>query len=335
MTGLGGTTRRIVRTDLDAWHWENLTLPAGVRTAPFQYGTKIDRPIEAHAIFGPEGLTGTITAGPFEDLGDAIIAIPWRGQLAAEVDGDGSFAAGAGDVLAPGQFISGGLLSDEQRRRQSIYQQLLPGGRDATYPERPMVLVWAKPLKMHFTFPSATRRVGSALLAVPLQIDRSPPGTRIVIPSPFLDYRAVSGPRRERSATYSNVRREWLERRSPSNTCLRFQIPPQVLPMQLEHATLTVQINAPSRELEITGWAAKTPISLARRSGPVGTLQFEIDRADVLQLDDQGGLLLAIDVGGHQPLPSRDFRSLMASPAWRIDAVRLEVTGQTLQRPAE
>jgi len=86
MTGLEGTARRMVRTDLDAWHWERLTLPAGVRTAPFQHGTKISRPIEARAAFGPKGLTGTLASEPFTDLADAIIAAPSRMSLAVELD---------------------------------------------------------------------------------------------------------------------------------------------------------------------------------------------------------------------------------------------------------
>src|SRR5262249_54546480 len=30
MAGLEGQTRRLIMTDVDAWHWENLALPAGV-----------------------------------------------------------------------------------------------------------------------------------------------------------------------------------------------------------------------------------------------------------------------------------------------------------------
>ncbi len=37
MTAMSGRHRRIVWTDEGAWHWEDLELPAGVRTAPFEY----------------------------------------------------------------------------------------------------------------------------------------------------------------------------------------------------------------------------------------------------------------------------------------------------------
>ena len=332
MTGLGGTTRRMVRTDLDAWHWENLTLPAGVRTAAFTYGTKIDHPIEARAAFGPDGLTGTLASGPFEEPADAVVATPWRGNVAVRLNGQGAFSAGAGDVLAPAEFVAGSLLSDEQRRRQSIYHKLLPGGGESTYPDRPVLLAWAKPLDMRFTWFQEARRVGAALLAVPLEMERSPPETRVVVPSPFLDYRRVRGPLGWISSSYSNVQREWLERRAPSETCLRFQIPKEVLPVELDRAALTIEIKALSYRLEIVGWSAGQLVPLASRNGPVGTVRFEIDRAEVLELDDRGGLLLGINVGGRPSSAPSGSSPLMASPAWKIEAVRLEVAGRTLRR---
>lgn len=319
MTGLGGTTRRMVRTDLDAWHWENLSLPAGVRTAPFEYATKISSPIEARAAFGPHGLTGSLTSGPFQGMADAIIATPSQMNLAVELDGKGGFSAGVDNVLASGAFLGGALVSDEQRRRQLVYEQLLPGGPGSNYPHRPMFFAWASPLDMQFLFPPEARRGGSALLAVPLVIERSPPGTRVAIPSPLLPYRSVAGPRRQISSAYNNTRHEWLELRVASQICLRFQVPREVLPIELDHAALTVRINAPSRSFELFGLSDGRPVTLATRNGPVGTLPpFRIDRADLLELDDQGGLLLGINVGGDTADKS----------AWRIEQVQLTVTGE-------
>ena len=319
MTGLGGTTRRMVRTDLDTWHWEHLALPAGVRTAPFEYSTKISHPIEARAAFGPHGLTGSLTSGPFQGTADAIIATPSHANLAVELDEEGGFSAGVDNVLASGEFVAGVLLSDEQRRRQLVYEQLLPGGPQSKYPHRPMLLAWASPLDMQFTFPPEARRDGSALLAVPLTIERSPPGTRVAIPSPFLPYRSVQGPRRQISSAYSNTRREWLELRVPSQIRLRFQVPGEVLPIELDRAVLTLRINAPSRDFELFGFSDGRPVTLATRTSPVGTLPpFEIDRADLLELDERGGLLLRINVGGETTTKT----------AWRIEQVQLKATGE-------
>jgi hypothetical protein len=323
MTGLGGTARRMLRTDFDTWRWERLVLPNGVRMAPFEYAAKTDRPVVARAVFGPRGLTGRFTGGPFEELADTIIAAPSQINLAVRLDAQGGFTAGPGDVLATGQFVAANLLSDEQRRRQLIYERLLRREPVNEYPARPMLLAWARPLDMQFSFPSQAKQVGSAMLAVPLVIERSPPAERVVIPSPFLPYRSIIGPLMQVSSAYSNNRREWLELISASLVCLRFQLPETVLPVALDHATLTIRGNVPSRELGVFGFSGGERVTLATRNSPIGTQEFDVDRADLLQLDERGGLLLGIDVGAQ----TTDG----PAPLWKLEEVRLQVTGLTLE----
>jgi hypothetical protein len=331
MMGLEGTTRRMVRTDLDAWHWEHLVLPAGVRMAPFAYATCTEQRVEARAAFGPDGLRGTVGFGPFDKLADAVIAVPWQGRLAAELEEDGGFTAGTGDVLAPGQFITEAMLSDEQRRRQAVYEQVFSGAGGGDSLDRPTLFAWARPLDMHLQLPDQLGQVGSALVAVPLKIERTPPGSRVVIPSTWLDFRSVGGPEGKPSAAYSNPVREWIEMRAPTTVCLRFQIPPEVLPIALERASVTLRINAPSRTLEVLGFRGREAVALETWSGPVGTLRLDVTRRDVLQLDERGGLLLAFGID-RQKAPSLEQGLVSrAGSAWKIEAVELEVAGTTLQ----
>jgi len=70
-----------------------------------------------------------------------------------------------------------------------------------------------------------------------------------------------------------------------------------VLPVELDRATVTLRINAPSRKVELFGFAGQRVVSLATRRSPVGTLRLDVDRADVLKLDDRGGFLFGISVG--------------------------------------
>jgi hypothetical protein len=337
---MSSTTRRLLWTDLDAWHWERLPLPPGVRTAPFTFTQRLSQPVDARATFGPEGLAGTLDMGPFEAPADALIAAPCRLRMALAPDEQGAFQAGVADVLAPGQFIAAGVLTDEQRRRQAIYAELLGRRSERLFPERPMLLAWTRPLDMRFTFHAETQRAGSALVAVPLEIEPTPPSTRVVIPSPFLDYRSVDRPFGKLSAAYGNGLREWIEMRVPSTVCLRFQVPPEVLPIRLDRARLTVRIHAPSREVEALGFAGpfdeadRRPVSVKSWDAPIGTVRVEITDAALLQLDDGGGLLLAIDVGA-DPSAGADA-DLVAAPGaeWKVQSVELEVRGETLEPDA-
>jgi hypothetical protein len=330
MTGLEGATRRMVRTDLDAWHWEHLVLPAGVRTAPFTYAASAERRVEARAAFGPRGLSGTLTCGPFEELADAVIALPPRGCLAPRLDDEGGFRAGTGDVLAPGQFVTGALLTDEQRRRQKVYEQTLSPAVRGKYTDRPRLFAWAPPLDAHFRFPEDVRQVGSALVAVPLEIERTPPGVEVFLPSPFLDFRSVGLLERKPSAAFSNSVREWLELRIPSTVCLRFQIPREVLPIALKRASLTVRVNAPSRKMDVLGFRGHQPVTVATRTGPVGSFNFHVTESELLELDERGGLLLGIGID-REAAAGREREPVFATgSAWKIEAVELDVAGTTL-----
>jgi hypothetical protein len=142
----------------------------------------------------------------------------------------------------------------------------------------------------------------------------------VKLPAPLMDYRAVG---RETSATYDNDRRQWLGPFTEnSQTVLRFQLPAAVLPFQVERAVCWIDIKAPSRQLEVLAYQDGEPVSLLSQPNPLGRLQVEIDRSELLQLDADGGLLLGITV--------RAMTSSGSSLAWKIDDLQLEVHGQAL-----
>ena len=327
--GLRGTVRRLVWSDIDSWHWENLSLPPGVTMAPFEFFRRIAKPVEARASFGPTGVKGRVSMGPFEGFSDAVIATPARECMGIQIATGGAFASGSRDVLAPGQFVADTLLSAEQRRRQEVYRQLIPGSNHAAWPNRSMLLGWSSPIATGFEFPDQTNKLGSALVAIPLSFEPTPPGTKVVIPSAFLPYlkdRAdVSSP------TYVNTTGEWLPCKGPSQTWLRIQVPREVLPIKLDKAIVTVHINGPSRKLEIARKAAGKTIVLGVQDDPVGTVRFEIDQREALLLDDDGGLRLGVLVAGteDEALPLDEFDG--GINRWKIEYLRFELQGETLE----
>ena len=332
MTGLGGKTRRMTWTDLDAWHWENLTLPSGIRVAAFGTKVKSDRAIEARGSFGPAGFTGTIQAGPFSEVSDAIIAMPSHRNLAANIEPDGGFSAGPDDVLAPGHFIKGALLTDRQRRREEMYRQFLDPGGAVSYPTRPMLLAWSRPLDLGFVISRGAKQAGWALLPIPLEVDPVPADTEVVIPSTFVDFRQVAGLERHVSSSYSNYLREWMVERTASRIWLRFQMPKEVLPLAIKQCTLTLNINAPSWNARICGVSDMRQVPLWTRSGPVGLFQVPIKDPQALALDEDGGLLLGIlvDQDEGRDMAGADVTRKQGS-SWNIESVQLQVSGVTLQ----
>jgi hypothetical protein len=316
-TGLEGQIRRRVLTDLDSWHWENLALPAGVRFAPFRFTCTQGEPVRAVARFGADGLEGTLTPGPFQGLSDLLVTAPGDRTLAVRLHPDGSFRAGSTDVLPPGQFLAGALLNDRQQRRRDMYREFLKRPELGSREGQNLLLGWTDPLDMPFTLAGDARTVGTALLAIPLQLVRPEPGARVTVPGPMLSCRRIfeSGPTR---LTRQSDQRADMD--------LRFQLPPAVLPLKVERARLVCSINAPGRRIAVAGRDGDRLVELHRVESPLDPIRVEITEERLLRLDEMGGLHLALDVSA--PLGGGRRGALPGSEKWTIEYLELEVVGR-------
>jgi hypothetical protein len=318
MKGFEGQTRRLMLTDVDSWHWDNLSLPAGVRFAPFRARISTGQPITAVARFGSDGLEGNLAAGLFQDLDDAILSTPNGRNLSVRLRPDGSFSAGSQDVLSPGQFLTGAVLSDRQRRRQEVYREFLkrqPAGRPES---RNLLLVWAKPIDMHFTLVPEARTAGSALLVIPLRLERPAPGARITIPGPLVSCRQIidtGSIRLTPGATHD------------SDMHLRFQLPRAVLPFKVEQARLVVKIDAPLRRVTISGRTDGGLVELHHVDSPLDPIHIEIGDERFLHVDEQGGLHINLSVRG-EPNGGARAQDAQSDGKWTIEYLELEVSGR-------
>ncbi len=326
MTSMTGKRRRMVWTDEGAWHWADLELPAGVRTAPFDFHMPIDRVVDCCAQFGPDGLQGTLLHVPHETLDDALI-VPQQGNcIAVQFEAGGVFNATSDDVLPPGTYISSALLSDTQRRRQAVYDQLLRHSRKHDNSLPLQLYAWTGPTDMGFQFPQ-DQQLGTTLLSIPLRLVKSPAGTRVLIPASFIPYRAVPDADGNPPTSFSNLTRQWVSIRSGATDHLRFQLPESVLPLQIERATLSVNIRAPSRSLNILAFDGERPATVFSRSRPIGSFSAVVDRPELLQLDAAGGLTLAIQVSANEAAPGE---AELGEAPWQMEGLQLEVVGTVL-----
>lgn len=326
MTGFAGEPRRMVWTDWDAWHWENLTLPRGVRVAPFRKQVRLTSPPAARGSFGPDGFAGRVT-GPLQDLSDAVVTAASGETLAARLGAGGELWAGPNEVLPPGTFVSASILTDDQRRRQALFQRLLgsrPGGR---FRDRATLLAWTRPLDLGFVYPNESVRTGAALVALPLEIERTPPGTRVVIPTPFVSAATTRSPEGATPSDVFNDAGEPVERTGNLESWLRFELPGAVVPLALDRADLTLAVSGPIDELELLGRTQGRTESLRVWKNPAGTLRFAIDRPEVLGLDPGGGLPLGLRVRGTGAAAGGNSEDL--SQYWRIESMRLGAAGRT------
>jgi hypothetical protein len=307
--GLDGQMQRRLQTDTDSWHWDGLSVPAGVRTGPFRTSKKAT--VLATAKFGPDGVDGKLDAGPFKQPTDLIVATHAREPLAVRVQSDGSFHCGSEDVLPTGQYLAGTVLTDRQQRRQAVYKQLLSGPRPKHLDGRDVLMAWTDPSELPLVTDDGAKVVGALLLAVPLEFERSPPNTQVTVPRGFVPFRQVVN---EKTSPVT------MGASFPLDMEVRFQLPASVLPLHVERVTLFAQVSTPSRTFSVYGTVNDKPVSLFQAVAPTEAIRIVADPAD-LKLDDQGGLHLHVAVGAAVP-------GAETNTAWKIESLALEVVGR-------
>ena len=344
MTGQEGTTRRLVWSDLDAWNWQNLTQTAPQRSARFEQAQPLARRIEARATFGPDGLLGRLSLPATLAAGDAILATR-KGQLAVNLSADGAFRVPADGVLGKDQYLAAGMLSDEQDRRRRTNELVLQDLRKNAWPGPPLLMLWTDQRISRFHFDEGRRLLGASLLAVPLVLERPPANTHVLIPAPLLGYRSTQQPGGEPSSPlFDNSRSAWHEYAGPASVWLKFQLPRELLPLELTGGRLVIQVTGPLGRLEVFG-LHRTPgddrpgalggqaVSLGRWDHPVGTLVVPLVDSGVLPIGSDGGLVLGLAVQGPDRPPETD--SLAQSDEkpsyWRIEELSLELTGKVIE----
>lgn len=337
MTGMQGTTRRMVWTDLDEWQWENLPESSGLMHATLQQSSEMTERLEARATFGPEGLSGRLHALAAHEPSDAMLATR-DGRIGVELRDDGTFVARSNAVFTPEQFLAADLLSDEQHRRQRVLRDLLDDPKRRDYPAEPQLLFWSKPWSHGFQFAQNRQSLGSALVAVPLKLQRPPTGTEVSLAAPLLPYRETVGPDDSGSHGLWDYRnREWQQKSLPTATWLRFQVPRVLLPVAVQRGRLTVQVTGPVVRLEIASQRRNQNdvVPIKTWSDPVGTVSLDITDPEVLQVAADGGLLLRVSAGDPKLLdqvaatPDRDAKMSY----WRIESLALELYVRTTEAP--
>ena len=335
MAGLEGTTRRLIWTDLDKWHWQNFSMNPGMRTIAFQTAGHAAQPIVAVAEFHSDGIQGQVTIPAGLEPSDAILVVP-RGRLGVEIASDGQFKANADSVLGPDQYLAASLLTDEQQRRNHLLAKMLSS--DQIHETEPILLIWTRPWEtgmpltstnlMSTNLTSTKGTVGSALVSIPLLWNRPKPETPIIVPAPFVTMREVTGPDGlVPTGLYDHRKGKWGDRSGAASSWIGFSVPESLLPVEIKSATITFKVLGPIKRLEISTSTGASRRSLKVWEDPVGTLTYDITAPEALKLDAKGRLLLRIDAGATlEPLkPSAGVKD--PASYWQFEDVSLQLSG--------
>jgi hypothetical protein len=308
--------------DVSSWRWDGLSLPAGVRYALLKSNISLPEPISAKAHFGPQGLEGKIESGPFRDLEDAILSTNNGRNLAVQLRPDGTFTSGNQDILQPGQFLFGKVLSDRQRLRQDFYRKFSKVRNTRIADDDNALLAWANPVDLYFETGQGDRSTGTALVVMPLIFEKPATDQPISIPAAFIPFRQIVDnlsiqPRPEMSAQ--------------ADMHLRFQLPLSVLPFKIERAKFTAKIDAPSRSVTVLGLGDSGGFQLHRVENPIDPVEIEIKDETLLKLDEKGGLHLKLSISDLLK-GAGDSQAAKGADKWSIEYLELEVHGRALPK---
>ncbi len=349
----GGKLLRMVWSDLDRWHWDNLQLPQGVTTG-VEFATTSLLPTEAQGqlSFDAQGIRGHVRVGN-DPLHEAVLIGP-SGILLPRIAADGVFTATDEDVPDPGQYIVGaGLASEEQRRREKLYVQLLGSGGDkpsirALRTTQPLMLGWTAEVGSGIGLSDAARRIDQSLVVLPLPIQRPKAGTTVTIPSAFVTFTIPRASRSDRedesdgnragnrnpartqrsparlTTVYDASRGEWIAVSQGGSLVIRFDPPAALLPLKVSSAKLLLDIRAPQRTVALVSKPTGSPNTGATIpanvvQSPSGLLTFDVA--------DQTGLLLTKDQGIEVTIDVSEVDAAQVGQPWQIRSIGLTVTG--------
>jgi len=336
----GTEVRRQLWTDGDGSETQNASTRSGsVGLTHLEEVRPLAQHFAVRAWFGPSGLEGRIT-GQYQDLIDPVLVAPATPSLGLRLLPEGGFSATPGDVLASNQFSVDALLSDQQRRRQDLFRQLFQQTDPFVFPRIITLAAWRSPFESGLRMPEELHQDGESLVLVPVELERTPSGGAFRVPATFLRPTSALGGRGQ-SLAFNSKTGQWMQKlTAPSDTQLSFQLPAEVLPCELTKGTLSVRVNAPSRDLQVSTFRSGARKILQTVPDPNGVYDFDLSPED-LSMDDTGRVQVAISVSptheqqqaAKAPAPAVDpSRSTpFNSSTWQIEYVRLTVDGRARQ----
>jgi len=320
--GLHDVDPRMVWTDVDAHHWESLTLASGaVRGLAIRQG-RSRRAQPASMNFADDAIEVTTPAG----LADVILATPTGGLVpqavtdAAAEPGDDSRAwrGGAPDAVRNGRYIRGGTLSIEQQRRLGLYRAVSRG-----FPASGQVVMgWDNALPLDVAFPFEVTPRHDALVVMPARMERPSVGTQVTVPEPLVTYEVVSRKGVGVSTVFNPQTREWIGDVTQGMTILLAFYPPRdLLPMQVDRLTLNLDLDAPSRTVQIGTLRGQQVTPARTLESPTSPVAMELTAEQVpgLTFEPDGSVLVAIRIA--------DPPVGQLATTWRVKRVGADITG--------
>ncbi len=334
LKGMEGVTLRMITTDLLTFQLEGLPQRSGLQLFSESTSRSNSQRYEARTTLNANGLSGRFS-GNSSTGADAMLATRF-GRIGVEMLADGTWSGGVEDIFAADQYLAASFLGTEQERRRHVLEMLFGKKNWKNLLQRPQLLVWLKESPPGFSFGDGLTRQGQTLLILPVEITRPPAGTQMQIPAPLISFGTRMPPDGTvPSGCWDDNLGKWQERAGPCTTWLNFQIPPTLLPAKVIKAHLAIKVSGAIDRIEVLSVKNNAVVSLQKIMNPVGIVQMEIADASVLDLSEEGELVIGIGVGDpNRAATSSDIANSKVgttSDYWKIESLGLNVLAKATE----
>lgn len=315
-----------VQKDFQKWSLANDAWPPGV----WRYEADTTVPTEqmiARGVLSKDGLHVRLPENTPWSLEDPILSFSTGDPLLCDPS-DGGFLVNTTIDVEGDRWIAGSLLSDEQQRRLEIYRRFFQPDKKIQRLTR-RLYGWT-PAWSHSNWNRELKQLGSALVSIPIELERPMMGTEVFVPHGLIrlqrDTTNVS-----LTGTFDDRTGVWRKENSEgAEVGLQFTLPPEVVPFASSEIVLELDIRAPQRDVSIAIQTKSGEVELAKLESPSIPWSKSIAVADVLESARDGILDVKMKVSESR---SQKSQGLAASVIpWQVDHFHVSMRGTVLAK---
>ena len=111
---------------------------------------------------------------------------------------------------------------------------------------------------------------------------------------------------------------------------MRFQVPPELFPLELTSATFRLNISAPQRKINLSAGPPGNRVEIDSRDSMVGEFSFTLSDPKTLALDKEGGLQIVLDVGEVTVEQTEIEGAAERDKSWKVHSMLMQVEAKTV-----
>lgn len=293
---LGSGIHRVETNDFQDWTLANEDWPSGLWRYEDFYHLELEQQI-AKVELNEDGCTIRLPQGSAARMEDAVIVFAAGHPMLCDQE-SGQLTADGSTRIGKQKWLASTLLSDEQRRRSEVYRDLFESELDGVLPDQVLygwTSLWEGP-----SWSNGFSARGHALVRMPVRVERPSEGQKFLLPYGLIGLRQNPAQAGTSSALDDRSGQWRPEQSSAMDRQLQFVLPKAVVPFKAESIRLTLDIQAPQRNVKVSAQTPGGEVELADLQGPSIPWNYTITAPAILDTCKDGILDLRVQVSERQ-----------------------------------